>query len=142
LIPLTDLTISLLDDNDWNFPFEDYVKEKKKPEHLRLVGTYRDTYNRLIRTFLKRFSIEMPSFAQNREDKSLINKTQYIDLVPRYKRFGSHSGRRTAVSLMMEAGVPETEGMLITGHFSLEVYRGYADIRPISKKNYLKEIFD
>jgi len=140
-IPLTNLTRTLLDEYDWNFPFEDYVKEKKKNKNVRNIGIYRERYVDLIRKFLKRFSVEMASFKALRNDKSMIGKKEYVDKVPRYERFGSHSGRRTCVTLMILNDVPENEAMKITGHTSIEIFRGYADIRPETNKNYLEDIF-
>jgi len=125
IIPLIPLTIEILKEYDYDF------KEVNRDRH---------TVN--IKTLLKEFSEEMPSFKIMREEKYNSNGEEIINYVPRYLRFGSHSGRRTCITLMIEAGVPYTEGMKISGHTSIQIYEGYVNTRQINNdKNPINCIF-
>lgn len=122
IIPLMDLTKKLLEDNDYQFK-----------------SNIKNTYNLNIKTILKRFSDEMPSFKALRKERYNSNNKEVIEYIPRYMRISSHTGRRTAITNMINMGVPHNVGMTISGHTDINIYLAYYDTRPLEKK---ENIFD
>lgn len=92
-------------------------------------------YNRSIKSILKYFSNEMPSFAMMRQKIRIVNRIEQIEMVPRFMLFASHSFRRSMVTISKNNGVPDNEIMMQTGHISLSSFQGYYNTRPINDKN-------
>ena len=126
-MPLTPITIDILLDYNYIFNPPFYIGE----------------YRKNIKSILKRFSKEMPSLSEKRQIRYNVNNEEYINTVPRYMRFGSHSGRRTCITNLINMGVPDGEGMKISGHSDISIYRGYYDSWPNgNNENFLQKLYN
>lgn len=93
-------------------------------------------YDEKIKDMLELLSDEMPSFADIVMKTTHINKIEHSIPVERYKQFASHSGRRTFITLSLDAGIPIPRIMLATGHKKMDVFANYINKREYLKKNY------
>jgi len=127
-IPLTPLTTEILKDNNYIFEWKDSGSSE---------------LNNYIKSILKRFSTEMPSFSKIVQDRYNVNNVECVDLVPRYMRFSSHSGRKTFITINLdETDLKDGEIMRMTGHKSYEIFQSYYNTRPSTDiKDKLLKIF-
>lgn len=133
MIPLSDRSKQILIDN--NIYGNDYVSFA---EHFKYVGDY----NAKIKDLLYKFSDEMESFKMVRQSRSIVNNVENYIEYPRYLLINSHSGRRSCITNMINAGVSDGEGMKISGHSDLSIYRGYYDTRPLgNEQNVIQNVF-
>ena len=118
-IPLTSLTKQILEENNYDFGFN-------KNNHYE--------YNRLIKTFMKRFSNEMPNFAIDRERKRKVNGNIKTEIQPRYMLISSHVARHTCISILINKGYDFGTIMKISGHRNLQIFLSYYNTRPIDNE--------
>lgn len=77
-------------------------------------------FNRALKMVCRNAGItESVTFSRSKGSDTILIKKQKCDLV------SSHTARRTAVSMLLEKGIPPTVVMKITGHSSIQTMMRY-----------------
>jgi len=109
-----------------NIDYTDILKEIFKENNFNLCHYKTSLYDNNIKLLLKHYSPDCPSFKENKTDiKFISGGKEKIEVVPRYSLFGSHSFRRTFITLQYEAGASLNLIKQYTGHMDIKTTMSY-----------------
>jgi len=104
-----------------------YILEKRN-YNLKLWKD-RSGYTDTLKVMLKKYSEEMPSLGRVVTRYEYRNGVEVPITKKRYEWFGTHSGRRSFVTINYEKGIPLNILIDYTGHQGLNVISGYIQRR-------------
>jgi integrase len=123
VVPLTDHAIAIINKHKHNAKPLPVISNQKTNEHLKVIGKKADI-DEIVKT------------VRYRGNEAIVNREA------KYKLLGTHTARRTFVTLSLEAGMRPDLLMDITGHKDFKTLKKYTAITDTMKSKEMKLIWN
>lgn len=100
--------------------------------HFNIILSY---YNTNIKSMLKEYSDEMPSFKKKIKTTKIVNLKEQFEYIYRYNHISSHTARRTFITNCIELGIPWNTIMLHSGHINIQTLNKYINRKSDEETN-------
>jgi site-specific recombinase XerD len=120
LIPMSKLALSILIKYDYQLPL---ISNQKQNAAIKEV-------------------VAKIGLSHNVEYSRTKGVDQEIFIKPFYKRIGTHTARRSFITIMRNKGVPDKVIMSITGHTDIKSFNQYHQVDNTARINAVNSVFD
>ncbi len=114
----------------WQLKTSSYLRIPLSTQSIEMISKYKEfpkmnhgNYIASIKRLCRFAGIDTPT-----ENVTFIGKQRISEIVPKYKLIGTHTARRTGITLLLTRGLPADIIMKISGHKDINSFQKYVRI--------------